>query len=95
MCSLHLIFSSDLVKFYLVNPYHWKDLVEFYLLVLKRFLRLNLFWRVIRFSRSYLIKSFGRLRYHEVNQLLFRTDVIEIHPPNHISNKREGGNLDV
>jgi hypothetical protein len=25
---------------------------------------LNLFWKVIRFSRSYLIKYFGRLRYH-------------------------------
>ncbi len=29
------------------------------------------------------------------NQLLFRTDAIEIHPSNHISNKREGDDLDV
>jgi len=36
-CSLYLIFSSDLVKIYLVNPYHLKDLVELYLLVRKDF----------------------------------------------------------
>ena len=36
-CSLYLIFSSDLVKIYLVDPYRWKDLVELYLLVRKDF----------------------------------------------------------
>ena len=32
-CSLFLIFSSDLVKIYLVDPYRWIDVSEFYLLV--------------------------------------------------------------
>ncbi len=36
-CSLYLIFSSDLVKSYLVDPYRWKDLVKLYLLLRKDF----------------------------------------------------------
>jgi len=42
-CSLYLIFSSDIVKIYLVDPYRWKDLGELYLLV-------QFFFNVIAFS---------------------------------------------
>ena len=34
---MYLIFSSDLVKNFLVGPYRWKDLGELYLLAQKDF----------------------------------------------------------
>ncbi len=63
-CSLHLIFSSDLVKIYLVNPY---TIGKISLSSISWYLEVFMFEPFLesyqRFSRSYLIKYIGRLRY--------------------------------